>query len=106
MYEFDCLATVGVDQPLRMCDLAQRSLLTKSHCTQIVKQLEAKGLLHRRRSPESDREVLVSLSPAGETLFADVYPSHYDHLKAAFAGRLSEAEQEELAALLRKLADG
>ena len=38
--EFDCVVTLGEETgPLRMCDLAQRSLVTKSHCTHIVKQL-------------------------------------------------------------------
>jgi DNA-binding MarR family transcriptional regulator len=101
--EFDGLVTLGVDQPLRMCDLAQRSLLTKSHTTQVVKQLEAKGLVNRQRSRESEREVLVSLTPEGQELFERVYPLHYEFLKGLFQERLSGAEQEALIALLRKL---
>jgi DNA-binding MarR family transcriptional regulator len=104
--EFDGLVTLGVDQPLRMCDLAQRSLLTKSHTTQVVKQLEAKGLVSRQRSRESEREVLVSLTPEGEALFERIYPEHYQFLKELFQARLSADEQEALTVLLRKLADG
>lgn len=104
--EFDCLATLGVDQPLRMCDLAQRSLLTKSHTTQVAKGLEARGLVHRRRSPESDREVLVSLTAEGQELFERAYPAVYERLKRDFDSRLTEAEQETLITLLRKVADG
>ena len=105
--EFDCLVTLGEEaRELRMCDLAQRSLLTKSHTTQLVKQLEARELVRRRRSPESEREVLVSLTPAGEELFERVYPAHYEHLQRLFGSRLSEREQEELTTLLRKLASG
>lgn len=104
--EFDGLVTLGVDQPLRMCDLAQRSLLTKSHTTQVVKQLEAKGLVSRQRSRESEREVLVSLTPEGQALFERIYPQHYQFLKELFQARLSADEQEALTALLRKLADG
>lgn len=103
--EFDCLVTLGVDQPLRMCDLAQRSLLTKSHTTHVVKQLDAKGLVVRQRSPESEREVLVSLTPEGLALFERVYPEHYRFLTELFASRLPKAEQAELTRLLRKLAD-
>jgi DNA-binding MarR family transcriptional regulator len=103
--EFDGLVTLGVDQPLRMCDLAQRSLLTKSHTTQVVKQLESKGLVNRQRSRESEREVLVSLTPEGQELFERVYPQHYQFLKELFHARLSAEEQEALTALLRKLAD-
>ena len=104
--EFDCLVTLGVEQPLRMCDLAERSLVTKSHATQIVKQLEGKGLVSRQRSRQSEREVLVSLTPEGSELFNRVYPVQYEFLKELFDSRLTSAEQEELTGLLRKLADG
>lgn len=104
--EFDCLVTLGEEgAPLRMCDLAERSLVTKSHATQIVKQLEARALIQRRRSPESEREVLVSLTPAGEELFEVAYPAHYRYLQNLLGSRLSDREQDQLTALLRKLAD-
>src|SRR5579862_6506877 len=99
--EFDCLVTLGVGQPMRMCDLAQQSLLTKSHTTQVMKQLEGRGLVRRRRSPESDREVLACLTPEGQELFEHVYPRHYEYLRDRFDARLSADEQEQLAALLR-----
>jgi len=101
--EFDCLVTLGVDQPLRMCDLAERSLLTKSHATHVVKRLEEKGLARRERSRQSEREVLVTLTSAGEALFNEIYPSHYEFLTDYFNARLTEAEQVQLTALLRKL---
>lgn len=104
--EFDCLVTLGVDQPLRMCDLAQRSLLTKSHTTQVVKGLEGRGLVRRQRSPESDREVLASLTDEGQQLFEQVYAAHYEHLRELFDARLDEREQERLVTLLRSIADG
>jgi len=104
--EFDCLVTLGEEaRSLRMCDLAQRSLLSKSHTTQIVKQLEARELVRRQRSPESEREVLVSLTPAGEEVFGKVYPTQYHHLKGLFESRYSEQEQTKLISLLRRLAD-
>lgn len=102
--EFDCLVTLGVGQPMRMCDLARESLLTKSHTTQVTKALERRGLLRRERSPESDREVLASLTPAGQELFERVYPAHYEYLKDLFDRRLSADEQQSLTQLLRKLA--
>jgi DNA-binding MarR family transcriptional regulator len=105
--EFDCLVTLGEEaRPLRMSDLAQRSLLTRSHATQIVRQLEVRGLVRRWRRPESEREVLVCLATAGEELFERVYPAHYRHLQRELGSRLSEEEQETLTLLLRKLADG
>lgn len=104
--EFDCLVTLGVTQPLRMCDLAQQTLLTKSHTTQVMKGLENRKLVKRERNPASEREVLASLTPVGEELFERVYPIHYAWLEKFFDGRLNETEQADLTRLLRKLADG
>jgi MarR family 2-MHQ and catechol resistance regulon transcriptional repressor len=102
--EFDVLVHLGVEQPQKMGDLAEHTLLTKSNCTRVMKCLEAKGLARRERGPESDREVLASLTPAGQKLFERVYPVQYEHLKSLFERGLSEPEQEQLIQLLRRLA--
>src|SRR5438128_11404185 len=102
--EFDVLVHLGVEQPQKMTELAERTLLTKSNCTRVMKCLERKGLARRERGPESDREGLASLTPAGEELFRRVYPLQYEHLKRLYDSRLSEREQEELIRLLARLA--
>src|SRR3954454_20818405 len=94
--EFDVLAHLGVQQPQKMTELAERTLLTKSNCTRVMKCLEKKGLARRERGPESDREVLASLTPEGERLFRRVYPVQYVHLKNLYDSRLTEEEQEQL----------
>ena len=103
--EFDVLVHLGVEQPQKMTELAERTLLTKSNCTRVMKCLEAKGLARRERGPESDREVSASLTPAGEELFRRVYPLHYEHLKRLYESRLDEREQELLIDLLNRLAE-
>jgi DNA-binding MarR family transcriptional regulator len=102
--EFDVLVNLGVDQPQKLRELAGRTLLTKSNCTRVMKSLEAKGLARRERCPESDREVLAWLTENGQELFEQVYPVHYEHLKRSYDQRLSEGDQDQLIALLRKLA--
>lgn len=102
--EFDVLVHLGVEQPQRMSELAERTLLTKSNCTRVMKCLEAKGLARRERCPESDREVLAWLTPAGEALFRRVYPLQYEHLQRLYDLQLDAREQEELIALLNRLA--
>jgi MarR family 2-MHQ and catechol resistance regulon transcriptional repressor len=102
--EFDVLVHLGVEQPQKMGDLAEQTLLTKSNTTRVMKCLEAKGLARRERGPESDREVLASLTPAGQELFERIYPLQYEHLKALYRRCLDEPEQEQLIELLHRLA--
>ncbi|MDX3851837.1 MarR family winged helix-turn-helix transcriptional regulator [Streptomyces sp. AK02-01A] len=45
--------------------LSREALVTSQTMTGIVKNLEAKGLVERRTSPDHGRVVLVSLTPAG-----------------------------------------
>jgi DNA-binding MarR family transcriptional regulator len=71
-----------------------------------MKCLEAKGLARRERCPESDREVLAWLTPPGEALFRRVYPQQYEHLKRLYDNQFDAREQEELIALLDRLAPG
>jgi MarR family 2-MHQ and catechol resistance regulon transcriptional repressor len=102
--EFDVLVHLGVQQPQKMGDLAEHTLSTKSNTTRVMKCLEAKGLARRERGPESDREVLASLTPTGQARFERVYPLQYEHLKALYRRTLDEQEQEQLIDLLRRLA--
>jgi len=50
--------------------IADRLALESSTITPLVKRMEAAGLVERRRSPNSEREVQVWLTPAGRDLFA------------------------------------
>ena len=102
--QFDVLVHLGVEQLQRMSELAQRTLLTKSNCTRVMKCLEAKGLARRERGPESDREVQAWLTPAGEALFRRVYPLQYEYLRRLYDSQLTAGEQESLIALLDRLA--
>src|SRR4051812_46695384 len=104
--EFDVLAHLGVEAPQKMTELAERTLLTKSNCTRVMKCLERKGLARRERGADSDREVLASLTPDGEALFRRVYPLQHAHLSRLYDSRLDTQEQEELIRLLNRLSAG
>ncbi len=45
-------------------DLARKTALEKSTLTAMLDRLERKGLVHRRRSLEDRRTILISLSPS------------------------------------------
>jgi DNA-binding MarR family transcriptional regulator len=45
--------------------IASRLALESSTVTPLVKRLEQSGLLTRRRNPDDEREVLVTLTPSG-----------------------------------------
>ena len=102
--EFDLVMTLGNTEGMRMCDAAARMLTSAPNVTRIAKRLEERGLVERQRSPASDREVLIRLTPDGERMFEDAYPETFRRWAARFAELYSEAEQRELADLLARVA--
>lgn len=103
MLEFDMLAALGNTKGLRMKDLAQAMITSAPNVTRVCAVMEAKGLVQRRRSETSDREVLASLTPAGERLFEDVFAPTVNYSANILDTGLSRGELETLAALLEKL---
>jgi MarR family 2-MHQ and catechol resistance regulon transcriptional repressor len=101
--EFDCLTQLGILHPRRMCDLAECSCLTRSRTTQVVTELEKKGLVNRERNAQSDREVMASLTARGQEMFDNIYRDYHQFMQEKFGDRLTRSEQEQVIELLRKL---
>ncbi len=100
--QFDVIATLGNTQGMPLSQLAQQTLITKGTLTGIIDRLEEKGLV-RREVPAGDRRsFLAVLTPAGEALFAQVFPAHIDYLRRVFAEG-DEGELEQVRRTLRGL---
>jgi len=54
--------------PRRVRDLADALYLEPATLSPLLKRLEAAGLIERRRDPDDDRALAVSLTPAGVAL--------------------------------------
>jgi MarR family transcriptional regulator, organic hydroperoxide resistance regulator len=55
-------------EPLRVNELADRLSLEPATLSPLLKRLEASGLVTRRRDPDDERAVAVTLTPAGRRL--------------------------------------
>ena len=58
-------------EPLRVSELADRLSLEPATLSPLLKRLEAGGLVARRREPDDERAVAVTLTPAGRALRAE-----------------------------------
>jgi DNA-binding MarR family transcriptional regulator len=103
--QFDIVATLGNTPGMSYKELGERTLITKGTLTGVIERLEQKGLVRRERSSDDKRSFFVRLTPAGETVFAEVFPQVVARGKRLFA-HYSNAEFEALDAVLRKLRDG
>lgn len=106
MVEFDLLAALGNTKGLRMKELADAMITTPSNVTRVCSVMESKGLVRRERSSQSDREVIASLTPAGEALFADLFPKTVNFGARVMDASLSAEELRTAADLIGRLLEG
>jgi len=91
---------------LRMTELAERVLLSKSGLTRLVDRMCAAGLVSRSADDRDRRGRWVGLEPAGIARLHDAAPVHMRGVEAHFASHLDAGEATALATILRRIATG
>jgi len=87
---------------LSQVELARKLLLSTANITTVLQNLEKRDLITRKRNPNDQRVVRVSLNRTGRILIEQILPSHVAGITEDL-GVLTAEEQETLAALCRKL---
>lgn len=93
------LAVLAAGRPLSQIEAAGRLGLDRTTMVSFVDELEAKGLVERRRSAEDRRRNTLHLTPAGEDLFRSAEAVRRD----TEARLLAPLAPEDIAPLLRAL---
>jgi DNA-binding MarR family transcriptional regulator len=102
--EWRVLAVLASNGGQRQIDLADLTSIEVSTLSRLVTRLVRMGLVTRSRSASSNREVLVRLSPKGQTLVARLIPIARDYEAAAIAG-ITPSELTALKRCLRRAYD-
>lgn len=98
--QYIAMIVLWAEQRISVKELGKRLYLDSGTLTPVLKSLEEKGYVERRRSPEDERVLIVGVTGAGETLkerAADV-PA-----KIAGCVRLDSEEAQQLYRLLYKI---
>lgn len=90
---------------LRMAELADRALLSRSGMTRMVDRLERDGLLKRDHCSSDARGCYAVLTDAGEALLRKARSTHLDGVRARFLSHLDEADVERLGRLWGAMLD-
>lgn len=91
---------------LRMADLAERVVLSRSGLTRLVDRLEREGYLRREASTEDRRGTLAALTDAGRQALREAWPTYAAGIRAAFAEFISDEEAAVLTEVLTRVAQG
>ncbi len=85
---------------LRMQELEQRSLFTRSGLTRLVDRIEAAGLVHREAVPGDRRGVRIVLTAEGRRRHDAAFADHLKVIEREFGRRLTLSQQRAVAEAL------
>ncbi len=88
---------------LRMGELADRLLLSRSGITRLVDRLARQGLIERRRCADDGRGYYAELTRAGRAKLDAARPDHLAGVRRHFLSRLEPGEIDALGAIWERL---
>ena len=103
--QFQLLARLGdaPDGRLRMTDLADGVVYSRSGLTYQAQVLEQRGLVTRGPSPDDERSTVVSLTDAGRDALAAVLPGHIATVHGLLFAHVSDDDAAQLADILGRI---
>jgi len=102
-YEVLLFLNDSAEGRMRMSELADSVLLSRSGLTRLVDRLERQGLLRRERCESDARGFFAEITPEGRRAFAMARKTHLDGVRRLFLSRFSRDELRTLGGMWAKL---
>ena len=91
------------ERKLRMHDLAQRIVLSRSNLTRLADRLESAGLLAREACPNDRRGNFCVLTDAGRAIRKKMWPLYRDQIAALFSDLIDDKQAKVMGDGLAKI---
>lgn len=103
--DYDILARLSEapGRTLRMSELAERAVNSRSRLTHAVGRMEAEGLVRRTPCPDDGRGVLCTLTDEGFAVIDAAAPGHVAEVRRIMFDPLTDAEVHDLGAVLGRM---
>lgn len=88
---------------LRLYDLGERMVLSRSNLTRLCDRLEKEGLISREQCAEDRRGLFAALTQKGAKIRRAMWPAYKRSVEQHFSAHISEKEATELAAVLLRV---
>lgn len=102
-YEVLIYLRVAPDKRLRMAELADRTLLSRSGMTRLVDRLERDGLLRRDTCSSDARGCFAVLTERGEEILAGARATHLAGVRRRFLDHLDDEDIARLGSAFNKV---
>ncbi|MFC9894768.1 MarR family winged helix-turn-helix transcriptional regulator [Nocardia sp. NPDC127579] len=99
---YDVLLELDGPAPLRMSDLGERVVLSRTRVSRLVTELETHDLVRRESNPDDGRSAFVAITDTGRERLRATAPHYLAAIQRRFTG-LDEAELGALGTALRKV---
>ena len=96
------LGVLGRHGGMRLSALSEHLRIAPRSTTEVVDALQQHGLVQRTPDPDDRRAIVVTLTPEGERLGANLRSARSAQAESFF-GRLSDTDRDTLARILRSL---
>jgi len=90
---------------MRMSDLADRVLLSRSGLTRLIDRMTTAGFVNRETCPSDRRGAYAVLTSGGMAALQKAWPTHARGVAEHFAKHLDADEAKQLTAVLRRISE-
>ena len=105
MADYEVLAQLSdaPDRRLRMSELAEIAMISKSRLSHRMKVMEKAGWVRRETCPEDKRGYFAIMTEKGWRAIVKAAPSHVESVRKRFVDNLTVKDQEELAKIFDRV---
>lgn len=96
-YEMLVHLSEAPDRTLRMSELAERSMMSRSRLSHRIKVMEKAGWVKRQPCTDDKRGYFAVMTPKGWNTIKSAAPDHIDSVRARFVDLLSKRDQVAVA---------
>jgi len=91
------------DRRLRMSDLAEKTILSRSRLSHRIKYMEGKGWVERQKCASDKRGTWAVMTTKGWNSIVKAAPDHVESIRNRFIDQISKADQANIAAAFDKV---
>ena len=91
------------DRSLRMSELADKTILSRSRLSHRIKYMEGKGWVERQKCASDKRGTWAVMTTKGWNTIVKAAPDHVASIRERFIDKISKADQANIAVIFEKV---
>lgn len=91
------------DRSLRMSDLADKTILSRSRLSHRIKYMEGKGWVERQKCASDKRGTWAVMTQKGWNTIVKAAPDHVNSIRNRFIDQISKADHKSIASIFEKI---